>query len=366
MSKQPEHSALFDDEPTFVGSEREVLATRRMADAMASLLRDVLPVSAGLVLVGTRPVAALADGESILTEDQLDRGALSRVLDVSGDDEALTAALDRIGSWRGAEHAVAHDAAGGSLAVAAVFPIDRRSRRVRGREVLTRTAAALSAWSARQERSPGRALLDAVGGLTLVHQDGIVVLASAALAGALGAAVDDLVGRPLAEIARRLPPYPRERSMVIGGAVRRVLVFGEREAVRAAVAPCIARALAEMSPIVQPWARIVDAGACAADVSCDEDALIELITLATLEIASGLDGDAGGNRLQVSAREREGDVVIEIAATGTMIAFDRPTEQLGAIACARRVARVGGSLEIGAATGDRRFLRLLLPAVRRP
>jgi PAS domain-containing protein len=350
-----------DGRPADAGAEHELLMTRQLTAAVAIVLQHALPVRAALVIAAPRPTAALSVGALVLTEVDLGGGRLRRALGCASDHDALAAELKGLGPSTNVEHAVGHDRSGAVVGIVAVFPgVAAAIPRERTLGILARAAAGIAGWSTAPQRGPARALLDAIDDPALVHRDGVVVLVNPALADMLGATPEQLIGQPVTELAPRLPPHPRAPRLFPAGEPSQVLLY-RGGALRARVAECVARAIAGVYPTVRPWTKIINAASSDATVTCAEAALVELVTLAALDVATGLHGGGAVNRLRISTVERDRDVVIEIEATGPMVHLSNPADHLAAAACARRVAMLGGALELEAGVRDRRVLRLVLP-----
>jgi len=127
--------------------------------------------------------------------------------------------------------------------------------------------------------------------------------------------------------------------------------------------PIVREAVASLAPILRHIGRVSVSEVAAPFVAVHAVPLREVVELALLDAATVLDETAAaGNRLAIAMYDSpDGDAVIEITASGTLVSARCSAEPIGSAVCGERMGELGGDLEIATTLRDRRVIRLVLP-----
>lgn len=349
------------EEPTVAEDEREASACHGMASALADHVRSAIPVAAVLVVArgpGVATGVVATEGES---RRELDAVLLAQILDSAGDDFA-TNALCRIvlGDHDVVDHTVARDARG---AIAGVIAVLHSGRIARGwtSTVLARAASSLAAWLAIEPGWESESILDAIEEPALAHESGIILVANAPLARAVGRTVADLIGTRVLDILPDLP-LVRSCSLVIGGVTRAAMIFETPPSPPSTSIPAaLERVLATRYPQLRRSANLTIEEREHAPVAAPAGALEDLVSLALLDVTSTFRRAAPTNHIRCRVDRDGASVVLELIATGPMCTGPG-SEHLGTVLCTSRAAALGGSLVSEARRSEHRVLRISLPA----
>ncbi len=373
-------------EQTFAELDHQDLLDGYAIAAQSRVVAAALP-SAGVLLIARRGTAIraahLRDGK-LVTDEQLAGDALRAVLLAIPDDDAIDEALAWFGARGEIDHAVVCDPDGSPRAFAAAFSDDEPLPAERTRATLARAAAAIGGWMRTPPTTPAHTLLEAVDEPAVIHEDGIALVVNSAFAALLGRSADDVVGTSLSRMIVGLPKFAmfladvtvacpgglrrfhaRERTLVVGGRARRVLVLRSPDGLRMARTPAgraVARACVRVADVVRRSARLDVRAVPAASVSAELDEVIDVLALALLDAATILyDRARTDNRITLRTELRPAEIAFEIVATGALAALRHPNDHLGSAACAARAALLGGRVEVETTETHTRTIRVLLP-----